>query len=97
MKQVLVISLALFISVSAFSQAKQPKEFVIKVDSADAASFLTLINVGLQNLMNTDIPAKQVQGISVYGNGLFQKYLAQYQTWFPKAEAPKKDSVSKKP
>ena len=97
MKRTIIFSLALVISVSAFSQAKQKKELVITVDSANAASFLTLIQVGLQNLMNTDIPAKQVQGINAYGSGLFQKYLAQYQSWFPQPIAPKKDTVIKKP
>jgi hypothetical protein len=55
------------------------------------------MQVGLANLMNTSIPANQVTSIQNYGNALFQKNVAIYQSWLPKIEAPKKDSVIKKP
>jgi len=87
------------IAICCFGQAKkeQPKKIYIEVDSADAVNFLTIFQVGLANLMNTSIPANQVTGIQNYGNALFQKNVAIYQSWLPKTEAPKKDSVIKKP
>lgn len=98
MKKVFLLSFGLVSCISVFSQNKDhKKEFTIVVDSADAVSFLTLIQVGLNNLMTTSIPANQIQSIATYGQGLFQKDAAIYQSWLPKVEATKKDSTSKKP
>ena len=88
MKQTL-IALSLALSVSGFAQSKK-KEIVIRIDSAEAVKFLTILQVGAQSLMQTQIPANQVGEMQRYGDSLFRANVAIFNSWIPKQDTTAK-------
>ena len=88
MKQLSLLAILAAFSIASFGQAKPsgkrqdgmglrfPPYLTITVDSAEAVKFLTILQVGTQSLMQTQIPANQVADMQRYGDSLFRANVA---------------------